>query len=168
MTRSVTLLSSDAYTITPSKDIITTRIKRGQRRIEHTSLELDGNPTSSTIFRGCNSSSSGHESDPRISSILPLDLDHIIVGLCKHGVIHIPCIGSLSDSTPAADGSLSRVSFPDLIRLNGALPRQSAGELSGRLSGKVTSLHLVQDPRTTDSFVLGGSDDGGIGIWSLG
>lgn len=148
-------------------DIITTRIKRGKRRIEHTSLELNGNPTSSTIFRGYSGSPSGHDSDPRISSVLPLDLDHIIVGLCKHGVITIQFVGGLSDSTFAADGSLRRVSYSDLIRLQGTIPPQPAEELSWRLSGKVTSLHLVRDPRTTDTFILGGSDDGGIGIWSL-
>lgn len=36
------------------------------------------------------------------------------------------------------------------------------------LSGDVVSLHLIQNDRTEEKFILGGADDGSIGIWELG
>jgi hypothetical protein len=35
------------------------------------------------------------------------------------------------------------------------------------LDGLITGLHLVQNSRTKESFILGGADDGSIAFWAL-
>ena len=37
----------------------------------------------------------------------------------------------------------------------------------GHLDGSITGVHLVQNERTNERLIVGGSDDGSIGIWSL-
>lgn len=36
------------------------------------------------------------------------------------------------------------------------------------LDGSITSLHVVDDERTKEKFVVGGSDDGSLAVWSYG
>ncbi|KAH8086009.1 hypothetical protein BXZ70DRAFT_956829 [Cristinia sonorae] len=144
LVHSTTLLPSDAYAVTPSGDILTTRTKSGRRRIETTSLSSERNQISCTLFR---STKGTRETPFRISSILPLALDHLILGF--------------------SDGHVYRSTLSETLRLH-ERPRFADRLSDIALSGCITTLHIVDLSRSSRSVLLGGSDDGGIAIWSLG
>ncbi|KAL1677221.1 hypothetical protein EV122DRAFT_291263 [Schizophyllum commune] len=78
---------------------------------------------------------------PTISALLPLDIDSIVIGY--------------------SDGRLCRSTLADLC--SGSAPKIKA---NAALPGRIAGLHVVRHPRTQEPLVVGGGDDGSIGLWS--
>ncbi|KAI4523652.1 WD40 repeat-like protein [Schizophyllum commune Loenen D] len=78
---------------------------------------------------------------PTISALLPLDIDSIVIGY--------------------SDGRLCRSTLADLC--SGSAPKIKA---NAALPGRIAGLHVVRHPRTQEPLIVGGGDDGSIGLWS--
>ncbi|KAL1756097.1 hypothetical protein FB107DRAFT_212176 [Schizophyllum commune] len=78
---------------------------------------------------------------PTISALLPLDIDSIVIGY--------------------SDGRLCRSTLADLC--SGSAPKIKA---NAALPGRIAGLHIVRHPRTQEPLIVGGGDDGSIGLWS--
>ncbi|KAL1744226.1 WD40-repeat-containing domain protein [Schizophyllum fasciatum] len=78
---------------------------------------------------------------PAASALLPLDNDTVVLGY--------------------SDGRLSRHSLSGLCR--GSSPQVTA---NAALPGRIMGLHVVRHPRTQEALIVGGGDDGSIGLWS--
>ncbi|KAL1733507.1 hypothetical protein EV714DRAFT_204586 [Schizophyllum commune] len=78
---------------------------------------------------------------PTVSALLPLDIDSIVIGY--------------------SDGRLCRSTLADLC--SGSAPKIKA---NAALPGRIAGLHVVRHPRTQEPLVVGGADDGSIGLWS--
>ncbi|EGN97892.1 hypothetical protein SERLA73DRAFT_55174 [Serpula lacrymans var. lacrymans S7.3] len=86
-----------------------------------------------------------HAHSNRLTSILPLELNQIILGY-SDGRIRLSSLSKLAEK--ANKSIFEKTSdFP--------------------LDGFICSLHLVRNDRTKERFVVGGGDDGSIGTWSL-
>ncbi|KZO96765.1 hypothetical protein CALVIDRAFT_597918 [Calocera viscosa TUFC12733] len=81
--------------------------------------------------------------DARPTCLLRLEWDQLIIGF--------------------ADGSIARSSLKDLLcdGINGRLRTKSC------LHGSVTFLQVLNQPLLQQSIVVAGSDDGGVGLWSV-
>ncbi|KZT59398.1 WD40 repeat-like protein [Calocera cornea HHB12733] len=86
-----------------------------------------------------------HLAEGRPTCLLRLDWDSLIIGF--------------------ADGSIARTTLKDLLRegVNGRL--RTVGK--ARLHGNIVFLHVLHQALLQQSIVVAGSDDGGVGIWSL-
>ncbi|KAF9483399.1 WD40 repeat-like protein [Pholiota conissans] len=85
-----------------------------------------------------------------LTSMLPLDLEHIIQGY--------------------SDGYLRQFSLAQMARKSekiSSLTSSSMKTSNQPIGGSVVGLHIVQNLRTRDKFVVGGGDDGSIAFWSL-
>ena len=82
--------AGDAVSLAPGGYILSTHVKQGRRRVHHTSLDnLNDHPSNATVAktRTLWKARAGSMSAPtlprRISTMLPLDLDVIIIGYCR-------------------------------------------------------------------------------------
>ncbi|KAG6372767.1 hypothetical protein JVT61DRAFT_7165 [Boletus reticuloceps] len=94
-----------------------------------------------------------------LTAVLPLEFNSLIFGY--------------------SDGRLRRTSFSAITspKMSPELPSSSPSQPVEVLSfqhvsdvpipASIYSLHLIRNERTGDRFIIGGSDDGGIAIWSL-
>ncbi|EIW81457.1 hypothetical protein CONPUDRAFT_124586 [Coniophora puteana RWD-64-598 SS2] len=86
------------------------------------------------------------EDAPRLTAALPLELGLIILGY--------------------SDGLLRQTSLPRM-----AIPAADSDTFVKMsdvpMNGAVQSIFVVQHDRTKERFVVGGADDGGLGVWSL-
>ena len=80
----------DAASLAPGGYILSTHVKQGRRRVHHTSLDnLNDRPSNATVaktrtlWKARAGSMSAPISPRRISTMLPLDLDVIIIGYCR-------------------------------------------------------------------------------------
>ncbi|KAH9480388.1 WD repeat-containing protein 7 [Psilocybe cubensis] len=89
-------------------------------------------------------------SNPFLTSMLSLELELIIQGY-SDGLLRQ---FSLAQMTRKTDTSLIEAS-------------SSSKTSDRRLNGSLVGLHLVQNPRTREKFIVGGADDGSIAFWSL-
>ncbi|KAL4080859.1 WD40-repeat-containing domain protein [Scleroderma citrinum] len=83
--------------------------------------------------------------DAALTAVLPLELDLILLGYSDGYVRQASCSALLSRYTKLLFEAQSRISISSSIR----------------------SLHFIRNESTGDAFIVGGSDDGGIAIWSL-
>ncbi|KAK7689913.1 hypothetical protein QCA50_006552 [Cerrena zonata] len=141
---SATLLPSEAYTITPAGHILSTRIKRGRRRLEHTNFNDSAAQTVSYTLWSAVSSKDTASEPPQISVMLPLEMDDIIAGY--------------------SDGLICRSSLRDLVTHS---PEGSKMKSDLPLSGAIITLHYISNTRTNQDLLIGGADDGGIAMWDL-
>jgi WD repeat-containing protein 7 len=66
---------------------------------------------------------------------------------------------------PAGDGYIRKSTFS---RMAQKMTSPLFGGISDApLDGYVTGLHLVNNERTKETFVLGGADDGSVALWNL-
>ena len=68
-----------------------------------------------------------------------------------------------------ADGRLRQYSIPQMSRKGEnatALTSSSTKTSEPALNGYILALHLVQNQRTKEKYLLGGADDGSIAFWS--
>ncbi|KDR82569.1 hypothetical protein GALMADRAFT_237950 [Galerina marginata CBS 339.88] len=84
-----------------------------------------------------------------LTSTLPLELELIVQGY--------------------SDGILRRFSLAQMARKSDQPISTSSSIKTSNppLSGHVVGLHVVQNPRTRERYIVGGADDGSIGFWSL-
>ena len=160
LVHSSTLLPSEAYAITPAGHILSTRVKRGRRRLEHT--KFDDSATQTVSYTLWSASDCQNGAGPsRISTMLPLELNDILVG-------YSTCNSSARHPNPnlkhswSADGFVCRSSLCDLTK-KGTLRHKS----DIPVSGAILSLHRITTPVDDQSLLVGGVDDGGIAVWNL-
>ncbi|CCL99455.1 uncharacterized protein FIBRA_01473 [Fibroporia radiculosa] len=139
--RSIELSSHDCCPLLFGDHVFLTGTKQEKRYISHIPLDvLDEQVHPRTLWK----MREYHYAAPHITCMLPIDLDLIIVGL--------------------SDGRLRRSSF---AQLSGKSVTPTSLESDVPLQGFITSLHIVEDERTREKFIVGGADDGSIAIWSL-
>ncbi|TFY53289.1 hypothetical protein EVJ58_g9531 [Rhodofomes roseus] len=144
LVRTMPLTLSDFSAITSTGDIFATEVKKGKRRLEQACLdgEIFG-ATSRQVWKA-RSDTDALSSVVRITCTLPVELGISILG--------------------CSDGRLRRSSFL-------GLPRKGTGRYTQvskvPLQGEIVSLHLVDNERTKERLVIGGTDDGSIAIWDL-
>ncbi|PPQ70616.1 hypothetical protein CVT25_011982 [Psilocybe cyanescens] len=88
--------------------------------------------------------------NPVLTSTLPLELELIIQGY-SDGILRqfsLAQMAGKSDNPQASSSSSFKTSSPSL-------------------GGSLVGLHIVQNPRTRERYVVGGADDGSIAFWSL-
>ncbi|KAF9220526.1 WD40 repeat-like protein [Gyrodon lividus] len=120
---------------------------------------LSRGATRHRLWRTQLAASTRQQSDATLTAVLPLELNLIILGY--------------------TDGYLRHTSFSALALTHrqtsplGSSPSQPVeGSLFHRtsdisISASIQSLHLIRNERTGHRFIIGGSDDGGIAIWTL-
>ncbi|KAI0365315.1 WD40 repeat-like protein [Pilatotrama ljubarskyi] len=143
----IPLSSYDHATLAPGGNVISTRVKNGRRRIHQADFEAPDSPKD--IFRHralwkarTDAFCAQSQALPRISSVLPMELDLIVLGY--------------------TDGHLRRSSLPQ------SAPSSTNFATSHlALPGPIVALEHVQNPRTGEHLIVGGADDGTIAIWSL-
>lgn len=64
----------------------------------------------------------------------------------------------------SADGLVRRTSFIQMARSPSSSLFSATSDIP--LHGSIVSLHVVKDERTKDRFIIGGSDDGCLAVWS--
>ncbi|KAF7355313.1 WD-REPEATS-REGION domain-containing protein [Mycena sanguinolenta] len=139
----ITTGPNDALYIASVEEILITKVPEdGRRVLQSYALRpaAESKPFSSTIWRaiGGNLTSSAQQ-----TCILPLDLDTILLGY--------------------ADGRLCQTSLASMCA---ASPTRLLKTSSAPINGCVAGLHVVQNSRTRERFVVGGGDDGSIAFWS--
>ncbi|KIK98529.1 hypothetical protein PAXRUDRAFT_800852 [Paxillus rubicundulus Ve08.2h10] len=91
-----------------------------------------------------------------LTAVLPLELNLIILGY--------------------SDGHVRQTSFSALALTRRTSPLGFSPPIEGSLfhrtsdisiSASIQSLHLIRNERSGDRFIVGGSDDGGISVWTL-
>ncbi|KZP13950.1 WD40 repeat-like protein [Athelia psychrophila] len=82
----------------------------------------------------------------RLSFALPLDFETVLLGY-DDGLIRRSSLAQMALPTSAS-----------LFSATSDIP----------LDGSITSLHIVDDARTKEKFIVGGSDDGSLAVWSYG
>ncbi|KAH9932736.1 WD40 repeat-like protein [Epithele typhae] len=144
MVQSAPFTPGDAVSLAPGGHIVSTHLKDKTRRIHYLPLEpsMSRPPQSRTLWAG-HRSDGGAKLRSRISYMLPLELDLIIAGY--------------------SDGLIHRTSLIDLIQHT----RQDKSTSDISLGGAVVHLDIVQNPRTNERVLVGGSDDGAIAIWDI-
>ncbi|KAH9891906.1 WD40 repeat-like protein [Cubamyces lactineus] len=140
------LSSYDTASIVPGGHVLSTRVKNGRRRIHFISVDPSEAPSESpktrTLWKA-RSDAFASPSRSRISSLLPPELDAIVIGY--------------------ADGRLCRSSLLSLAQ-NDSVTNQTS---DFSLPGAILALDVVTNARTGERIVVGGADDGTIAMWSL-
>ncbi|KAJ7162930.1 hypothetical protein C8R46DRAFT_1101904 [Mycena filopes] len=132
----------DAAHIVSADEILLTRVSEGGRRtLESYTLghESKQRQNSTTIWRASGVGAGVR----RPTSILPLSFDAVLLG--------------------DADGGLSQASLASLCA---PAPTTLDRVSSAAIAGEVAGLHVVQNSRTRERFIVGGGDDGSIAFWS--
>ncbi|KAI0354805.1 WD40 repeat-like protein [Trametes cingulata] len=147
LTHTIPLSTYDVATLVPGGHVISTRVKNGRRRIHQSDLDAPDIPkeksrTHSLWKARTDAFAAQSQAAPRISSVLPIELDLLVLGY--------------------TDGHLRRSSLLESAR-NGSPSATS----DFALPGPVLLLEHVQNPRTGERLIVGGADDGTIAIWSL-
>ncbi|RPD74051.1 WD40 repeat-like protein [Lentinus tigrinus ALCF2SS1-7] len=143
-TQNVFFTQGDAAILTPGGHVVSTHMKHGRRRVHYTSVDAskgDASPRTRSLWKARTDASSA-KAARRISSMLPLELDTIILGY--------------------TDGCLARSSLVELSRGSG----DSSQASDVPLPGSIVSVDLGQNPRTGERVFIGGSDDGTIALWT--
>ncbi|KAG6864820.1 hypothetical protein C0991_006941 [Blastosporella zonata] len=142
--QSVTIRQRDAADITSAFQILTTSCSQdGDRRL--TVYDTSSKELSRTSWQA-SSSKLGSKSSKEVTSLLPLELDLIVLG--------------------CADGRLRSSSLIHLIEdPNKHAPSGKA--LDPALDGSLTALHVVSNGRTKEKFIVGGADDGSLAFWTI-
>ncbi|KAI0655440.1 WD40 repeat-like protein [Cubamyces menziesii] len=144
--RTTPLSSYEAASIVPGGHVVSTRVKNGRRRIHFVSVDPSAhsseNSKTRTLWKA-RFDAFASPSKSRISSILPLELDTIVLGY--------------------TDGRLCRSSLHSLAQNDGATAQTS----DFSLPGAILALDAVTNARTGERVIVGGADDGTITMWSL-
>ena len=108
-----------------------------------------------------------------LTAVFPLEFNLLIFG---YSMFSVRC-QLLLTSVFLGDGHLRRTSFPALTSPkspSGSPPSSFPTEVplfqnvsNIAIPASICSLHLIRNERTGDRFIIGGSDDGGVTIWSL-
>lgn len=97
--------------------------------------------------------------DAALTAVLPLELDLILLGYSDGYIRQASCSAFLSHCHEPASSPLL-AAHEDKKPLFDAQSRVS-------IPSSIQSLHFIRNESTGDAFIVGGSDDGGITVWSL-
>ncbi|KAJ7068988.1 hypothetical protein B0H15DRAFT_138368 [Mycena belliarum] len=139
---------NEALHVASAEEILVTKISNGGRRsIEsHTfGLDADAKPKFKVVWKASWDEPKRQSTAPSAEQtcVLPLDFDKVLLGY--------------------ADGHLRQASLAELCAGSLASPKKASAT---PISGAVSSLHVVQNSRTRERFVVGGGDDGSIAFWA--
>ncbi|KAJ7726520.1 hypothetical protein B0H16DRAFT_1592489 [Mycena metata] len=137
----ITAGPNDALHIVSAEEVLLTRVSDdGQRTLESYSFHSapESKQASSVIWRA-----SGARRPVKQTCILPLSFDAVLTG--------------------DADGHLNQASLTSMCA---AAPSTPAKVSALAIGGEVAALHLVQNSRTREQFIVGGGDDGSIAFWA--
>ncbi|KAK0459983.1 uncharacterized protein EV420DRAFT_1534284 [Desarmillaria tabescens] len=127
--------------------VLTTARTGGKCQLIHVTYDDTSSPSqrARTLWRPPKTRSDSTASHTAITSILPLQLDVAITG--------------------HSDGHLRQTSFSQLCQ---AAPTSSIKQKKSDvpLGGYIMALHVVQNGRTKERYVVGGGDDGSIAFWT--
>ncbi|KAJ6515899.1 hypothetical protein C8R45DRAFT_222526 [Mycena sanguinolenta] len=143
LSHTLTTGPNDAVYIASMEEILLTKVPEdGRRVLQSYTLKpaAESKLLSSTIWRATRGNLT---SSVQQTCVLPLDLDTILLG--------------------NADGRLRQTSLASMC---GASPTRLVKTSSAAINGSVAGLHVVQNSRTRERFVVGGGDDGSIAFWS--
>ncbi|KIN96873.1 hypothetical protein M404DRAFT_32838 [Pisolithus tinctorius Marx 270] len=100
-----------------------------------------------------------------LTAVLPLELDLILLGYddgyirqASCSALASRCYEPVSDLSPPS--AFPKPSHRDEMPLFAASSKYS-------IAASIQSLHFIRNERTGDAFIVGGSNDGGVAIWSL-
>ncbi|KAF5384322.1 hypothetical protein D9615_003314 [Tricholomella constricta] len=142
--QSIPIGQHDAVDISSATQIMVTSLsKKGSRKL--TAIEIAGVSNAPRVLWKARSSKSWPTPKAEITSLLPLELDLIVQGY--------------------ADGRLRQSSLMQMIGEPDKATRSDKASDSP-LNGFVTGLHLVQNSRTKERFIIGGGDDGSVALWT--
>ncbi|KAJ7626280.1 hypothetical protein DFH06DRAFT_737359 [Mycena polygramma] len=131
---------NDALHVASTEEILLTKVSNDGRRILESCTFRESKSESSIIWRA-----TGVDTTPpsaQQTCILPFDFDHVLLGY--------------------ADGRLCQTSMASFCAASST--QHMASDVL--ISGSVTGLHVVQNSRTRERFVVGGGDDGSIAFWA--
>ncbi|KAI0770640.1 WD40 repeat-like protein [Fomes fomentarius] len=143
LAQTIPFTAGDIAALVPGGHVVSTHVKHGRRRVHYTSLDpaiSDSSAKTRTLWKARKEVST--ESETRISSMLPHELDSIIIGY--------------------ADGLLSRTTLFELARHSS----DSSQKSDMPLPGAIVSMEVVKNHRTGERALIGGADDGTIAVWS--
>ena len=127
------------------------------------------------LWRSQLTTTSCKEMGATLTAVLPLEFNSLVFGYSAFGG---PFLSVWSNGL-LGDGHLRHTSFSALTsqkRLLESPPSSSFQPAEAPLfqntsnipiPASILSLHLIRNERTGDRFIIGGSDDGGIAVWSL-
>jgi hypothetical protein len=148
----------DSITFSGHKELLITQFLDGGHQpqivafpiVENIDLRgpVSKKPTSQVVWQTRNDDHEG-SSKVALTSSLPLELDSIIQGYSDGRIrqFSVAQIATQFNSPPLLTSSALKTSDP---------PRD----------GSIGGLHLVQNPRTREKYIVGGADDGSIAFWS--
>ncbi|KAJ7166355.1 hypothetical protein C8R43DRAFT_985618 [Mycena crocata] len=144
LSRTITTGPNDALHIASTQEIIVTKLSEdGQRTLEsHTQSE--SKPDSCVIWRAPGSTSKRKAIPVQQTSILPLDFDSVLLGY--------------------ADGRLCQTSLAELCAASPTTLQKSSADT---INGEIAGLHVVNNSRTRERFIVGGGDDGSVAFWTI-
>jgi hypothetical protein len=128
-------------------------------------LNLETEPSFRTLWKAPAPRPTAAATATRLTCILPLELDLMVLGCGKS--MHALAVPNQFTSFPfTGDGYLRKSSLRQLVGqgLSGATT-DCVSDMPMR--GYITSLHVVQNDRTGEKFILGGADDGSIAFWDM-
>ncbi|KAI6030774.1 hypothetical protein F5J12DRAFT_802739 [Pisolithus orientalis] len=103
--------------------------------------------------------------DAILTAVLPLELDLVLLGYndgyirqASCSALALRCCEPVSDSPPSS--ALPEAGHQDEKPFFVASSKYS-------IAASIQSLHFIRNERTGNAFIIGGSDDGGVAIWSL-
>lgn len=88
--------SDDCSVILWGGHVVSTRVKNGRRRVYCTSLDSPGEGAKAKTLWKARAHAAHLDTEPRITSVLPLELGHIVIGYSKPSpLLPIALTGSL-------------------------------------------------------------------------
>lgn len=80
-------------------------------------------------------------------------------------VLALSTPGPLLTFSSSGDGYLRQTSLTEMCEDQAANGTEKVSDIP--LSGYIIGLHLVQNSRTNERFIVGGADDGSVAFWNL-
>jgi len=170
----------DCITFSGHKELLITRLPEGGHQLQVTAFPITENldlrepvsnkSASQVVWQ---TSNDDHEGTARVAltSALPLELDLLIQGYCGlSGIYMILRLTYLSLSSLAADGRIRQFSAVQIARKSDSSALLTSSSLKTSdppLDGCIVALHVAQNPRTREKYIVGGADDGSIAFWSM-
>ncbi|KAJ7465077.1 hypothetical protein FB451DRAFT_1262556 [Mycena latifolia] len=140
--------TNEALHIASTEEIFVTKATDdGRRTIESYTFRLaaEAKPDSHVVWRA-SKDKPRRKSTPRLAQqtcVLPLDFSTVLLG--------------------HADGHLRQTSLAELCAASPPSLRKASDVA---IAGEVSGLHIVQNSRTRERFIVGGGDDGSIAFWA--
>ncbi|EJF60945.1 WD40 repeat-like protein [Dichomitus squalens LYAD-421 SS1] len=139
----------DAAALTSGGHVVSTHVKNGSRRVHYTVHDApvdDAKLRTRTLWKGRDPSPSSAQAERRITSILPLELELIVLGYSDGHVCRSSLLDLAKGSSDAEAGLISS-DFP--------------------LPSGIIAMESVENRRTGERLLVSGADDGTLGIWAL-